>query len=547
VARDLLDTLLLAAPAGAAVEPRFRSLVEELGEALWLGGFLLPRTRPTPGARLDPRHYAATCRTNPALTEYRPLREHLPAPSPIPDRPNSPSSDAHFDAAVVAAALEANPLTLNRDGAPRRDALERRLESIGPNKPRWQQALRYARATGLVRPSSGKLYGYPESRPRRPSDPAALLENPAAGRALLALLSKDWIDLNGAILGIRDHSRAALYGPRPTYAHLPIPLDDEGWEKVEAPALRASAAALHQLRALDATLDADGVRAIRLPSPPPRLAGGFMLTPDLDVLIAPGELSARDYGRLCRLAPYVAGDRVHRHRLTREGIAADLRAGHTDALDFLKEHSRTGLPQSVEATVNGWTRSTGRITLLSGATVVEHDGAFTVVESAPSGRVIDYSAEPTARFTWASTPDGLGELRVAHGEDALPVRHAVLQVATPASAGPEGHRYTIEPAKPRDPTGALSRLAAFCDGPLPGALEAAVLAAAGAPPGAAQPATLMRFSEPVMAALRRDPAAGPLLVRIVDGEHSVVLADDLEFLRSRLAILGIRLEDSMVG
>jgi len=542
-ARDLLDTLLLAAPAGASVDPRFRSLVEEYGGPLWREGFLLPRTRPTPGARLDPRHFAATCRTNPALTSRRPLAEHLPAPDPVPVRPSSPASNAHFDAAVVAATLEASPLTLNRDGAPRRDALERRLDGLGPDRERWQQALRYARATGLIRPSAGQLYGYPESRPRRPADPAALLENPAAGRVILGLLQTDWVDMEGALEVMRDHARAALFGPRETYEHLPIPLNHEGWDRVEALALRAAAAALHRLRALDAALDADGVRAIRLPSPPPRLAGGFLLTPDLDVLIAPGELSARDYGRLCRLAPYVAGDRVHRHRLTREGIAADLRAGHKDALDFLKEHSRTGLPQSVEATVKGWTRSTGRITLLSGATVVERDGVFTLVEQPPEGRTIDYLASPTARFTSVHDPDGFGELHIAYGEDALAVRYAVSQVAAPLPPGPEGHRYAVDPQKPKNPPAALARLAAFSEGPLPGALEAAVLAASGAPEGAAEPATLVRFSAELMTALRRDPTAGPLLLKQVDAETSVVLASDLDALKVRLSALGVPLGD----
>lgn len=332
-----------------------------------------------------------------------------------------------------------------------------------------------------------------------------------------------------------------LYGPAGTYPGRPSQhLDDAGWAAIEAPALRAAAASLHRLRALDAALSHEGIRALRAAGPSPRLAAGFLLTPDLDVLVAPGELAPRDYGRLCRLAPYVDGDRVHRHRLTREGVAAELRAGHGDALDFLRQHSRTGLPQSVEMTVREWTRSTGRLTLLSGVTVVEREGRFVVGAPAPAGaRVIDYADGAPGRVVWVGEPGGLGELQVPFGADGLPVRRAVLALAERLPPGPSGHRYRPIPSKPEDGPRALAALRPFFDGPLPGALEAAVLAASGPSSPELSPATLLRLPAGLMAALRRDDVAGPLLARRVDEGCSAVLDAELPALRERLRQLGI--------
>ena len=59
-----------------------------------------------------------------------------------------------------------------------------------------------------------------------------------------------------------------------------------------------------------------------------------MLLPDGNLLVHSGELPSTEYGRLARLAPYVDGERMHRHKLTREGVASDLAAGHRDAREL---------------------------------------------------------------------------------------------------------------------------------------------------------------------------------------------------------------------
>ncbi|MCK6518140.1 hypothetical protein L6R46_24165 [Myxococcota bacterium] len=544
--RDLLDLLLLTTDATGAVDQRLRPLVEAQGEALWRGGFILPHTAPGVGATIDPRHYAAACRVNPGLKRRTPLEERLPRPAEAPT-PQSPPADARWDAVVVAAALEANPLGLNRDGNARKDVRRRVLGALGDDELRWELALSYARAVGLARPAVGRLYGFPESRARALVDPVAVLEPelaPAA-RALLSLIDDRWLCLEPTLTTLSQHARQVLCSPDPSGGYAEHPgtrFGLTGWSRVEAPRLRLAADALHRLGIVEATRDAAGVVELRRAGEPRRLTPGFMLTPDLAVLVGVGELPLDQYGRLCRLAPYTGGDRVHMHRITQEGVAADLAAGHTDTLEFLTERSRVGMPWSVKQTLQGWARSAERITLFTGVNVLEENGQLTVVKAeSKEARVIDYGGQepPPARFSMVNN-----QLWVSSGEDALTVRAALARVGEPLPRGETGGlRYRLAPKRTREPEALLETLRRLHVSPtLPGALETAVLAVNGLPPCRLEDALLIHLPPRVAEALCRDELAGPLLERAVTPEQRLVRRSDLPVLAKRLMELGLAVE-----
>ncbi|MCK6521892.1 hypothetical protein L6R49_10675 [Myxococcota bacterium] len=546
VSRDLLDLLLLTVDATGAVDQRFRPLIEAQGEALWRGGFILPHTAPGLGATIDPRHYAAACRVNPGLKRRTPLNERLPRLDEAPV-PHSPPADARWDAVVVAAALEANPLSLNRDGNARKDVRRRVLGALGDDELRWELALSYARAVGLARPAVGRLYGFPEARARALVDPVAVLdpELAPAARTLLTLIDDRWLRLEPTLTLLSQHARQVLSSPDTAGGYADHPgtrFDLTGWSRVEAPRLRLAADALHRIGIVEATRDAAGVVELRRAGEPRRIPPGFMLTPDLAVLVGVGELPLDQYGRLCRLAPYTGGDRVHMHRITQEGVAADLAAGHTDTLEFLTERSRVGMPWSVKQTLQGWARSAERITLFTGVNVLEENGQLSVVKVEPKdARVIDYGGQdpPPARFSMVNN-----QLWVSSGEDALTVRAALARVGEllPKSDG-GGLRYRLAPKRTREPEALLETLRRLHISPtLPGALETAVLAVNGLPPCRLEDALLLHLPPRVAEALCRDELAGPLLERAVTPEQRLVRRADLPLLAKRLMELGLSVE-----
>ena len=510
--RDLLDTLLLAGDPGENIDPRFADRIDSQ-EALWLGGFVLPRARPSSGATIDPRFYAAAARLSPHLRGRHPFTGQLPV---VPGSPSFPPGDARFDRVVVAAALEARPPTLTRDGSPRKDQVDRLLNGLG-DPQRWALALKLARASGMARPAAGRLYGFPESRPRRLVDPTVVLESDdrAAGRLLLRLVQSDWVGLEDVQVLLAGRARGAL---------------------VSTTGLGRAAEVFHRIGVLEGSRDATGLVAVRKPGEQPRLPPGLLLTPDLDLLVGAGELRSSDYGRLCRLAPYVEGDRVHRHKLSRAGVAADLAVGNLDPLDFLAEHSRTGVPLSVRQSIEEWARSAERITLLSGVTVVEEeDGSLR--RGSAEGRIIDYTEPPPAAFHMEGDA-----VVVPVGRDALTVRAALGRIGRLVGRDRRSWTFELDPRPVDDVNGLLETLRRMhVDATLPGPLEVRVRAANGVEPARTERALVVHLPSSVADALRRDHVAGPLLAREVVHGQCLVRREDLDALRQRLAELGVEL------
>ncbi len=305
-------------------------------------------------------------------------------------------------------------------------------------------------------------------------------------------------------------------------------------------ALQGAGDLLQRLGLAEADRDAEGLRALRLPAAAGHRSDGVLVTSDLEILVAPGEISARDYGRLCRLAPYVDGDVVHRHRLSAEGLRRDLEVGCTDAAGWLAELARYGLPGGVRDSLREWGRSAARVTLWTGASIVEVDGQFSLLSGpAPEGaRRLPASLSPQARFR------AEGDLlKVAEGADVLPLRALLDRVGERIESPDSGLCWRLRAVRCSDPAALLSVLQACCVGPLPGAVEAAVRAAALDAPVPVRPQLQVALSDDLFAALRRDPVAGPLLgSRIEDGPGVLVSPDKLPALRARLAALGIHLE-----
>ncbi len=516
--RNLLDLLLLSGQPGEPVDPGYRARIDTEGLDLWRGGFLLPRTLPSRGSTIDPRYYAASCRLHPALTARAPLAELFERPAEEPT-PSWPPGDARSDAVVVAAALEANPPTLTQHGLPRKDQRERLLAGLGPDTERWALALRLARATGLARPVAGRLEGFPESRARRLTDATVLLPTKLrpAGRTLLKLVDEDWLDLAQLARLIEQHAPALA---------------------TERDLLRV-ADAFHRVAVIEASRDADGVVALRTYRTHHEMPPGFLLTPDLDILVGAGELRGPDYGRLCRMAPYLEGDRVHRHRLTRQGVAADLAVGNHRPLEFLGEFSRTGVPLSVKQSVEQWAQAAERVSIRTGVTIVEEDGELRLVDRGPAGRVIDYASPepPPAAFRARGN-----RIEVPFGKDPLTLRGTLARVATLCGVEDEAWQYELAAREVQDPDTLLERLRELHDGDtLPPALEISVLAANGLGSVRSEEALLLHLPQLAAEALQRDEVLAPLIERRVSSTQVLVARTDMDQVRARLGELGVTL------
>jgi hypothetical protein len=534
-AAGLLELLALLTIPGEPVPERLRGVIERVGEPLWRAALLLPR-QSHGGGEIHPLRYSGSCRLNPALRGWHPAElPHLPEATPA-----FPPSDARWDAVVVASLLGEQPGPLTQDGALRKDVERRLYGQLGGDPNRWALALQIARLTGLVRPAEGRLRGFPEAVPRPLGDPAALFAEPLAATAcaiLLRVVGDGWLDLGAFLARMSARCRELLCSPvgDSRYADRALPFDAGGWDAVEATVFHTVADTLHRAGVLDAARVGLGITAVRRPGPRPSFSPGFMLMPDGNILIHSGELSSVDYGRLARLAPYVEGERVHRHRLTREGVAADLAAGHRDTLDFLAGHSRTGLPPNIVDTLREWQRSATRITVLTGVDVEEDDdGNLRLAPPNAAGRVIDYTKPPRARFLYRK-----GRITIPDGWDSLGVRAAVERIARFAGRDDGERVYLPERRAHSDVPTLIARLQHFYGGELPGEIEALVLSGAGISPVRAERAWIVHLPPAAAGALRRDWIAGPLLRRAVTQEEVVVASEDLPRLRERFSELGI--------
>lgn len=528
----LLDLLLLTVAGGDPVPDRFREAIAINGLALWQTAVLLPRASSYGEATLHPLHYAGSCRLNPATQGLRPawLKRRSDAQATFAP------ADARWDAVVVAALMEANPGQLTQDGILRKDVERRLVADLGADDDRWTLALRLARLTGLIRPAASRLHGFPEATPRPLADPAGLLSEPATGSILLRLIDEEWLDVPVLLASLRDNCREILYSPaQNAYSGRSIVFDDAGWEIVERPSFLAALDAFQRCGVVDLARDASGITAVRRPGARPNLAPGCLLSPDGDILVHVGELPLQTYGRLARIAPFLDGENLRRHRLTREGAAADIAAGHRDTLEFLAACSRTGLPTNIAEMVREWQRSATRITVMSGVDVIEDpDGRLRLGDAPAHARVIDYTKPPRMKFIAFDD-----KLLVLDGWDALPVRAALSRVARDIGRISEGRAYLPELRPHTEPAALLNRLRMLHGGDLPGELETLILAGSGLGPVTAEDAIILHLPHAAAAALRRDRVAGQLLRRIIGPDESVVARSDLPKLRERLAELGI--------
>ena len=528
-AADLLELLRLVTPVGEPLPERLRAAIDRNGGPLWAAALLLPR----PGQiaiEIHPQHYAAACRLNPTVA-LLPRRVPMLTSAFMP---SLPPTDARWDATVIAAHLETTPVLLNQDGTLRRDH-ERRLAAVfGGDAERASLALRVARLLGIVRGTRDRLLGMPEATQRALHDPRPLFERADLRAADIVLRTIQDTRNSGAV-----DARAWLTQLQASPELLNTPADPLGWERGEGLVLRRVLDSLHRLGAIDAMRDADGVSAFRAATGVSVPTTGFLLMPDLDLLVHPGEISIAAYGRLCRLAPYVDGAGLHRHRLTREGAAGEVGAGHTDTLEFLAANSRTGVPPNVADTLREWQRAASRVTVLMGLDVVESiDGTLRVRVGPPpaDARTFDYAQPLRARFCMEGS-----NITVPDGWDALTVRATVARVARPLGHERGMWVYQPEVRTHADPDQMVARLNEAYGGLIPGELEVLIRAGSGLPAITAEPAWVLRLPEGIAAALRRDPTLAPFLRRPTSANEVVVRQADLEAIRARLTQLGVPL------
>lgn len=525
-ARALLELLRLVVPVGEPLPERLRTVIDRQGGPLWASALLLPR----PGqlaAEIHPQHYAAACRLNPTLVG-------LPLPVPVLASnftPSLPPSDARSDAVVLAAHLESSPCLLNQDGTLRRDH-ERRLANIfGGDADRASLGLRVGRLLGIIRGTRDRLLGMPEANPRALHDPRPIFERGElrAADIVLRVLGPTAVDVPAWMARLAAHAPEVLH----------TPADPLGWERGERAVFRRVLDTLHRLGIIDAMRDADGVTAFRAATGVGVPTAGFLLMPDLDVLVHAGELPLTTYGRLCRLAPYVDGAGLHRHRLTREGAAAEIATGHSDTLAFLAAHSRTGVPPSVADTLREWQRAASRITVLVGVDVIEGpDGLRLRVGPAPvDARVFDYALPFRARFCVEE-----GRITIPEGWDALTVRATVGRVARLVGKERGVWVYAPELRTHKDPDAVVARLNEAYGGQIPGEFEIMIRTGAGFPPLRAEPAWVLRFPDSIAGALRRDAALSGFFRRAGPINEVVVSDTDLPAVRARLLQLGVTIE-----
>lgn len=529
-AQQLLDTLRVSCAATEPIADRFRKLIETDGDDLWRAGLLIPRITPSRGATIDPRYYAGVCRLNMSLARL-PLWPDLLDPTDHIAHP--PPANVAADAVVVSAAVEQQPIRLTQAGVIRKDDHRRLLQTLGDDQTRWQLALDWARETGLIRVANATLYGYPESNPRPLTDPFPLIGDAgvaAAAGLLLRVTSDGWTSMAHLEERLQERCPEAL---------APRTRPRTRWSRREGIWMASAADLLHRLGLLDAIRGPDGVVAIRRARPAAPRGGGFILTPDRDILVEPADLPSTVYGRLCRVAPYVEGERMHRHHLTVDGVAADMAQGQDDLLAWLSQWSRTGVPTNVDQQVRDWLRTVARIKLFSGVSVLEDpqcvDDRFGVWVGPPptDARVLDYRGTPPGRIEVVD-----GHIRVPFGEDSLLVRSLADRTGMQVEPDHIGLRWEIAPEPTQEPDELLQRLQAVHSGELPGELEAAVRGAAGNLVCVEETVTLLQLPAEAAAAIARDRIAGPLLRLQVDATHFVVRTADLVPLRHRLGWLG---------
>jgi hypothetical protein len=533
--RELLDLLLLVAPAGDPLPDRLRDRIARHSGALWAEAILLPRATAWQEGHLHPQHYAGSCRLNPAVAAVD--FSHPRARGP--DAPAAfPPADARWDAIVFAAALESSPAALTVDGTIRRDVERRLYTQLGGDEPRWALALRYARAVGLVRTHDQRLVGQPEARMRPLADVSSLLQGglgSAAAALVLRLADGAWTSVAWLESLLAGPGREAFYSPRgKLYPNRPERFDDAGWREVEWPEVVRALDVLHRVGAIDALRDHEAVTAFRAVQPRPPPIGGFLLTPAGEVLCHVAELRLEPYGRLARMAPFVQGDALRRHQLSRDGVAAELGAGHRDTLEFLREHSRTGVSPNIVDQLREWQRSASRLTVLTGVDIVEEGGRFRVALPGDTGRVVDYAQRPRARFIAIED-----RLLVPDGWDPLDVRALLDRVARPLGRDGDAWVWRAERRPHADPGALLARLRGYHGGDLPAELELLVLAGAALPPVVAADAVLLTLPDVATGPLRRDRVAGPLLRRVLPTGEIVVARSDVPTLMARVAALGL--------
>ena len=189
----------------------------------------------------------------------------------------------------------------------------------------------------------------------------------------------------------------------------------------------------------------------------------------------------------------------------------------------------------MRASLEEWGLAAARVTLLSGVTVIEQGGAFSLAKgpTLPGARVIAYDSPPPASF---SVEEGV--IRVEVGADALTVRALLAQVGEPLPREGRVWRWRIAPRPARDPENLLDQLRRYHSGELPGELEAAVHAASGRRGFAFEPCVVLHLPTQAAESLVRDRVVAPLLGRSVAPGQHIVAARDLETVRERLVALG---------
>lgn len=539
-AAGLLGSLFLSVPPGERLPRRLVGAIERLGGPLWASALLLPDTNATD---VHPRHYGGSCRLNPVLKGWVPAWLQLPE---IEVNPTFPPADARNDAVIVAVKLESEPLPVTREGNIRKDAPRK----FGEDLSRWMLALGLARATGLVRLVGDRLVGFPEAAPRPLNEPIQLFSDEferAGVQLLLRVIGNSWVGTEALLGRLRVHAREVLYSPQKSfYETMPtVPFDGDGWDQIETQLLHRILDRLHRLGVIDAWREqrrgaaGSEVVAARRAQPRIRPESGFLLTPDHEILMLSGALSHADYARLVRLAPYSDGDHLYRHRLSRQGVLADMEAGHTDVLGFLTQHSRTGVPPNIQEALQDWLRQAGRILMMTGVEVIEEeDGRLRLRDpQEPTPAIqLDYSTLPPGQFTESQ---GL----LITDDAQLSVRAALRTVATLQSR--QGQRFSYRPQLPEnaDPTKLIARLSPFCGGQLPAGLEIR-LRAITTPPLQTVPVLSLRVPEALAAALLRDVEASQYLRRVGvvdDLTELFVDASHLSFLQARFEALGLNL------
>ena len=218
---------------------------------------------------------------------------------------------------------------------------------------------------------------------------------------------------------------------------------------------------------LEAICDENGVLAVRMMRGAPDVPRGVIVTSDGEVMVVPGALGDRDFGRLCRLARYQGGDVVYRLRLSRNGVAADLEAGYEDAAEWLAGVTATDLPVNITEMIRGWSRVVQRVTVWTGVTVVEENGQLRRISEPPKSSVeFDYT-EPC-----------LGQVEVLGysvgvAKDACPLglKSALDRVFPRAEDNDLQWRWRLEAHDIAEPMERVEEIASRLNSAVPGRLE----------------------------------------------------------------------------